>query len=348
LVALLLVSGVTSPPVAFADEPSPAALAAARELFREATVDADAGNFEVALEKFKRVAATKDTASVRFNIAKCEQGLGKLAEALFDFETAERAAQHEKKGDIAKLAKQHAASLRPRVPHLVLVAPSPTPKDLTVSLDGNKLASASLGLPLPVDPGAHKVEAAAPGHVPFKREITLKERDEQRVALELAAEPPLAHPDDTPEVKLALEAPPPPPPSSGAARRDAVSPEPAAGDGASRKTWGFVTMGAGAALAITGVVVWRVHESQIDELEAECPGGRCPSTTPPARQAELKSQRDGASTTSAVSSLLVIGGGLAIAAGAALVLWPSKKANAARVVPIVGPGTAGAAFGGSF
>ena len=52
---------------------SPAEIVAARELFRQGTEDADAGRFSEGLAKFKRVAAVKETAAVRFNIARCEE-----------------------------------------------------------------------------------------------------------------------------------------------------------------------------------------------------------------------------------------------------------------------------------
>ena len=78
---------------------------AARELFRQGTEDADAGRFAEALEKFKRVAAVKETAAVRFNLARCEEALGKTGAALADFELAEREGRQDPKAeDVGKLA----------------------------------------------------------------------------------------------------------------------------------------------------------------------------------------------------------------------------------------------------
>jgi hypothetical protein len=354
----ILVTGVTSagPGTARADEPSQAALVAARELFRQGAADADAGRFEVALEKFKRVAAIKETGPVRFNIAKCEHALGKLGAALNDYEIAEREAHEEKKTEIAKLAGQHAAALRPKVPRLTVAPPANPPKDLAVTLDGEKVPSGSLGVPLPVDPGQHRVEAAASGFAPFKKEVALKEREEQRVAVELVAEAPLAHPDDTPEMKLALEAPPPPPVAPTTPRRDHPEPETET-SGSSRRTWGFITLGIGAALGFTSIVLWRVHESKVEQLndaakDAGCSAASgalsCPATTPSDVRTRLTSTKSSAESTGTASTVLAVGAGVALAAGLLLVLWPSKTPSTTSLAPMIGPETSGAGLHGTF
>jgi hypothetical protein len=330
-----------------AQEPSQAALVAARELFREATQDADALRFDVALEKFKRVAATKETGPVRFNIAKCEHALGKIGAALADYELAEREALQEKKADIAKLAQKQANLLRPKVPR-VTISVTPAPKDLSVTLDGEKLPSASLGIALPVDPGPHHVEAFAPGYATAKREVQLKEAEQQRVALELTAESggaaPVAHPDDAPEVKLALEQ---PPPQVTPVAKDQPPPEETS-SGSARRTWGFVVLGAGAAMAVTSVVFWRVHESKVSDIDALNARCRSSGTCGPADTRQGQDLQDKSNSSQTLGTVFAIGAGAAVVAGAVMVLWPTRKATALHVTPAFGPSVAGLSFDGSF
>src|ERR1700733_11973829 len=62
--------------------PDPDPLAAARALFGEALVAEQAGRFAEALEKFERVRAVRDTASVEYRIGSCHEGLGEPAPAV--------------------------------------------------------------------------------------------------------------------------------------------------------------------------------------------------------------------------------------------------------------------------
>src|ERR1019366_8707267 len=69
--------------------PTPDPLVAARALFAEALQDEEAGRFAVALEKFERVRAVRDTASIEYRIASCHEGLGEPAEAYRAYDAAE-------------------------------------------------------------------------------------------------------------------------------------------------------------------------------------------------------------------------------------------------------------------
>lgn len=232
------------------DEASPAALVAARELFREATEDVDAGRFEVALEKFKRVAAVKETAAVRFNIGRCEESLGRTGTALADFELAEREAKSDPKAgdEIARLAHEHAGAVRPRVPRLTLLGTqgsAAAPEGLVVSLDGGKLSAGTLGVPLPLDPGTHTVDATAPGRTPFHAEIALQA-------------------GDTKEVQITV-------PGAASAPPD----EDDAGAVSRRRTVGFVVAGGGVALGAGALVFLVLHNGAVSDLDALCPGGAC-------------------------------------------------------------------------
>src|SRR5687767_8465159 len=72
------------PPEGGRREPSAAELEAARALFEEARRDEAARRWGEALLKFRRILATKDTASLRFHLAYCEESMGLVASATRD------------------------------------------------------------------------------------------------------------------------------------------------------------------------------------------------------------------------------------------------------------------------
>jgi hypothetical protein len=75
----------------------------------------------------------------------------------------------------AEVARQRAAALDPSLSKiLLLVSPgAPTP-GLVVLLDNAPIAPSAWGTPVPVDPGTHQVEAAAPGHQPWRAAIQVE------------------------------------------------------------------------------------------------------------------------------------------------------------------------------
>jgi hypothetical protein len=274
---------------------------AARELFRLGTEDADAGRYAEGLEKFKRVAAVKETAAVRFNLARCEEALGKTGAALADFELAAREGHEDPKAsDVATLAGQRADALRPRVPRLTVVAPSPVPEGTSVSLDGGKLANGALGVALPVDPGPHVVDAKAPGSPPFHAEVTLAEGDAKRIEVSLAR---------------ALDS------SRGDSGADK-------GGASSRSTWGWLTLAAGGALAVGSVVFLVLHDNAVSTLDSDCPGQRCPS----AQESQIDGTASNARTYEGLSIGLVAAS--AIAVGAGVVLFATAPSDHAQSVTV--------------
>ena len=292
---------------------------AARELFRQGAEDADAGRFTEGLEKFKRVAAVKETAAVRFNIARCEEALGRTGTALADFELAAReGGQDAKSDDVAKLATQRADALRPRVPRLTVVPPAPAPDGMAVSLDGGKLTNATLAVGLPVDPGAHVVDATAPGRAPFHAELTLAAGETKGIELLLPHRDPVVPPPEKPV----------PPPNASS----------------SQETWGWITIGVGGALAIGSSVFLVLHNNAVSNLNAECPNLRCDS----AQRSQIESTEANARLYEGASIGLLAAGAVAIGGGI-VILATSPKGPSAVTVTTGSPGAAaGLTLRGSF
>jgi hypothetical protein len=303
--ALVAVASFGGPAIARADATSatpppgegtnPAEIVAARELFRQATEDADAGRYDEGLDKFKRVAAVKETAAVRFNIARCEEALGKTGTALADFETAaHEGAQDAKAADVIKLASQRADALRPRVPRLTVVPPSPAPDGMLVTLDGGRLASATLGVALPVDPGAHVVESTAPGRTAFHQDVTVGAGEAKGVVLQL----PMSAATPIPEKPI---------------------PEHVEHKSSSQATWGFVLGGGGVALGIASAVFLVLRNNAANDLVHDCPGGQCTfgPNTPEAQNAQ--NTKSNGQLYGGLSIGFLAAGGVALVGGVVLI-----------------------------
>ena len=110
-------------------------------------------------------------------LADCYEQLGKLRSALDEFRRAEQLAlandaaeSGERPRDLAERARLRAAALEPRVPHIELQVAQPPP-GLSVSLNGVAVPTEQLDTPLPLDAGAYRIEATAPGFQPFAADV---------------------------------------------------------------------------------------------------------------------------------------------------------------------------------
>ena len=122
LMAGLFVSSV--PGLALAQDPAADtgadALKKARESFGQALALQTAGDWAGALALLKDVAAVKSTPQVRFNMALCEENLGKLVAALGDYELAASDARAEKADQVAEEVEGRRESLRQRIPKITV------------------------------------------------------------------------------------------------------------------------------------------------------------------------------------------------------------------------------------
>ncbi|MFO0679819.1 MAG: hypothetical protein U0169_25060 [Polyangiaceae bacterium] len=167
-----------------AADPTPAELAAARELFAKVERDEEQLRFEEALEKLRRIRTVKETAGIRFHVAFCEDKLDRRLAALSDYAVAEEMARRDGNREVLEAVAEPLARLRALVPKLTLELPRGTsPDGVHVWLDGTAVPPATLGTPLPVDAGPHHVRATRTGHAPFESDVTL--RDRENVVLDL-------------------------------------------------------------------------------------------------------------------------------------------------------------------
>src|SRR5678815_5448585 len=142
-------------------DPTASEAQAARELFKQAEADEDAGKWEEALDKVKRAISVKPTPGLRFHIALCEEKLGQLVAALADYTAADQMAREQNNKDVIDAVAEPLKTLRIRVPTLTIEVPAA--QGSQVELDGKPIAQGLYGVAMPVEPGTHKVTARAPG-----------------------------------------------------------------------------------------------------------------------------------------------------------------------------------------
>jgi hypothetical protein len=197
--SLALPAGL-SPALARAE--TPAELKRARAQFQRGIELEQAGNWSEAIQQFREVGQVRMTPHVRFHIAFCEEGLGRLVTALGGYELALSEADQvgpDFKGEVETAIK----NLKERIPKLVIERGEGA-EAATVQLDGVDLGASSVGVEVPLDPGPHSVAATAPGMKPFSTTADLREREVTRVTLVLEPEPEPAKPPPPKEQVLVV------------------------------------------------------------------------------------------------------------------------------------------------
>ena len=108
-------------------------------------------------------------------LALCHEGEGKVATAWGEFADAAARSRREGRPDREDLARQHQSSLEPRLSMLTIsVAPGGEKIDhLEIKRDGVVVGPGAWATAVPVDVGAHRVDAAAPGYKPFSTTVTI-------------------------------------------------------------------------------------------------------------------------------------------------------------------------------
>lgn len=150
--------GLTIPSVAHAD---PAAEARARALFEEGRAVVAKGDLAHAAELFTEARAVYPTAGSLYNLAHCEERLGRLAAARQHW--AELLGEAKPGDERAVDATAHLAALTERIPTVKLVLPQGAPSGTTMSVDGVEVEPERIGTERTIDPGPHLVVVVAPG-----------------------------------------------------------------------------------------------------------------------------------------------------------------------------------------
>ena len=293
----------------------------ARALGEEGAAALDRRDWATALDRFSKADKLFHAPTLAYGHARALAGTGKLVAALEAFNRLARepvsATAPAAFRDAIASAKRDAEALEPRIPTLVIELVGAT--QATVTIDGETVPSAALGLPRPVDPGDHVVRAEAPGFATTTEKVTSREREGKSVKLTMTR---------IATAPVTSTTAPPPPPTAPATSTAAPAPGPRASN-----TPAYVALGVGAVGVAVGVVGSVLFIGKKSSLDSACTDGKCPATA--------QSDHDAYKTYGLVSTIGLGVGVVGLGAGAALLLLSPAPTDSARIVPVVGPGTAG-------
>lgn len=237
-------------------EPTPTERALARELFEQGRMLMSEKRYAQACAKLGESQRLDPAPGTLLNLAVCHEAEGKTATAWAEFNDALTLARRDARRDRVELAERHLKALEPRLSRLTIeVSEAARAEGLELSLDGISLGKPAWGTPIPVDPGKHRVVAAAPGRKPWSAEVTVgDDADRQSVSV--------------PKLERAPEA-----AGKPAPKKTAPKPPPDAGSG--QRTAGFIVGGVGVvALGVGGYFGLRAF-SRWDERNAHCNDAGC-------------------------------------------------------------------------
>jgi hypothetical protein len=248
------------------------------------------------------------------NLAECYERGGQTASAWGTWKDVASRANAAGKADVEKNAIARAAALEPSLAKLtVSVSTESDVPGLEVKRDGVELGHAEFGLPIPVDPGPHKIEAAAPKKKPFSTQIDVAAKQtDAHVTVTLVND------------EQAVVAPTtPPPPTTGPVTQPPPPPETPSAAGNLQRTLGWVGIGVGAAGFAVGGIFGLTAMSKANQATNDgCSGNTC---TGAKAQDGVKATKDGI-TDALISDVGFIAGGVLAATGIVLLVTaPSGK-----------------------
>lgn len=212
------------------------------KLFAEGSALIGQGRCAEALPMLEEAQRLDPGIGTQFNIAVCQQQLGRLGSAWRNFERVAELARASGKKQREDAARAKLDELRPKVPRFVIR--SEEPGDVTVKVDGAVIARDAWPF-VPLDPGKHHVDATAPTKQAWSKDF---EAPAESSSLDVVV-PKLGVVQETRVVTLEDK-------SSG------------------RRTLGFVLGGVGiagvAAAAVTGVMLLNAKSTADDRCTPRC------------------------------------------------------------------------------
>jgi hypothetical protein len=287
---------------------TPQQLDDARKLFQEAFKDETEGRCEEALRKFQEVAKVKESASVKYRIAKTQVCLGRLRDARDNMRAlaASQSSLPTAQQNIAQSAASEVVELEKKIPKLNVKVQDKAPSDTRVTLDGAPIPSTGTPKPVELDPGDHTVSASASGMKPFHQTVKLQASANETVTVQF--EPDQVVVDHTLENPRGGDA------DTGGGGRGALP---------------YVLLVGGGLAIFAGSMFLILREGTISDIEKTCPvvnGARvCPTRT----ETDVKDKRDQAELYMPLGITFVAVGAVAAAAGVYFLVRPTKSAEPA-------------------
>ena len=138
----------------YADE---ASKAQAQKLFDEGLRLMDAGRYSEACPNFAQSQKLDPAGGTLLNLALCHEREGKTATALAEYRTALAQATRDDKKERQAFAQERIDLLAAMVPKVVLRQAEGAATPPEVSLDGEAIPHEQFGIPMPLNPGSHRM-----------------------------------------------------------------------------------------------------------------------------------------------------------------------------------------------
>jgi hypothetical protein len=160
-------------------EPSPADKSLATVLFQQGRALLEQNRVAEACRRFEESQRLDPGGGTLLNLASCHEREGRTATAWAEFTEALGTARRDRRTQRIELAEARINALEPKLCRLEIVVSSAVDMPgLEVKRDGTSIGRAAWGLPMPVDPGEHVVEVAAPGKKPWRASLVVKNEAE--------------------------------------------------------------------------------------------------------------------------------------------------------------------------
>jgi hypothetical protein len=303
-------------------------VAAAEALFQQAKKLMASGHFGEACPKFASSYQLDPGVGTLLNLGNCYEKNHQIASAWVTFKDVIRAARVAGQSDREREGHARAGALEPRLPQLLIQVPTDASSGVAeIKRDGSLVAKGVWGVPLPVDPGDHVIEASGPRRKPWSQHVTAVEG--KTITLKIPA---LEEVDDPKRAELPATAPSSAVPAEGAGPDGvaSVSSSPSGQRIAAYVVGGVGVVGLGIASAIA-----LGAKSKYDG--ADCGDDNV------CRRSGFDDRESAIS--SAKTATIVFGlGAVALAGGVALWLTAPTQApreTAFAIAPSVGPGSGG-------
>ncbi len=318
--------------------------AAAEALFDRGLALMKDNKYQEACERLEQSQAIERGIGTMLYLAECYEKIGRSASAWALFREAASSAQAAGQTERADAGRRRAEKLEKTLSRLTIEVPSTQRvPGLVVKDNGSVLQPVVFGTALPVDPGVHRVEASAPGYLPWSKEVKV---DDHAASLQLEV-PALAK-----DPNAAVAAAPSPSETASAAAsppaQSAASSGPPAEErmstlrivGIALGSAGIVGMGVGAVLG--GLAMSKGDDVEKQQKEADTSDDKCPD------RACAEKLDDARKQANASTALWIVGGALLAGGIITFVLAPKYQDSKPTVAMYADPRGAGLSLRGAF
>ena len=317
--ALFICAAISIVSSTAAAEPTSADSAAAQALFDQGRQLMSQGKYAEACPKFEESARIVGHSGTLLNLADCYEKQGRVTSAWSTFLSAAAAANRIGNADREAEARARASALAPSLPKIVInVAAADKSAGIAITRDGVAVGQVQFGVPIPADPGVHKVTASMPGHKTWEAAVEIKSKGETvQVDVPTLEALPAAAPNSVPASEATQL------PREAQANKSKSN---------SQRTVALVVGGVGVVGVAVGSVAGLVSKSKHDKADDHCSGSSCSDS-------QGVSLRSDARLWGNVSTVAFIVGAAGLATGATLWLSTPKAESQPSAQVGVGPGS---------